>query len=540
MKKVVYNTQAREGLKNGVDALANAVKVTLGVKGRNVTIKKEDGSIVVTKDGVTVAKEVYLENPLEDVGAQMVKEVASKTDDLAGDGTTTATVLAQAIVSEGIRNIVAGTNPMSLKRGIDKAVEVVVSQLKLISQDVGDRVEQIATISANNDEVIGKLIGDAFKKVGRNGVITLGESKGVETYVEVVEGMQFDRGYLSPYFVNTNNESVDFEDPFILLMEDKISNMEEIMLVLEAVHQTGRPLLIISDDIKENVITTLAANKIRNNVKVCAIKAPEYQEYRKAVLEDIAILTGGVVISEERGVAITPNILNMLGECERITVTADNTLITGGKGEKVSIEIRKNLISEMLKLSTEGLVKESLELRLAKLTGGVGVIYVGAGSEVELGEKKDRVQDALNATKAAVAEGIVAGGGVALIRAAELATSLLSVSITDNDERIGASIVLKAIESPLKTIMDNAGLESGVILSKVKEGTGNFGYNAKTDKYVDMIEDGIIDPLKVTRTALENSSSVAGMILTTECVLIDLPQPKVDMPIPQPSNKGWM
>jgi len=536
-KDIKFDIEARDGLKRGVDALANAVKVTHGVKGRNVAIKHANGSIQITKDGVTVAESIDLLNPLENMGAQMVKEVASKTDDLAGDGTTTATVLAQGIVSEGLKNLAAGANPMDLKRGIDKAVEAVVTELKINSQDVGEKVEQIATISANNDEVIGKLIGDAFTRVGKSGIITLGETSGVETYVDVVEGMQFDRGYLSPYFVtNPNNMSVEFENPLIFLTEDKISSMNEIIEMLGEAHKTGRPILLIADDIKEDVITTLAANKIKNGVQICAIKAPEYGENRKAVLEDIAILTGGVVISEDRGNPITPNVMNMLGECEKITITKDTVLFVNGFGKEVSISERKDFIYNSIKTAS-GKEKEDLELRLAKLSGGVAVIYVGAKSEVELSEKKDRVKDALHATKAAIAEGIVAGGGVALLRARNV---LKTQSFGNQDIETGVNIVFKAVELPLKTIMDNAGLESSIILSRVLEGEErDFGYDAKTDQYVNMVKAGIIDPTKVTRTALENAASVAGMILTTECVLIDIPEPTINnVPMIPPSN-NW-
>ena len=539
-KDIKFNIEAREGLRRGVDKLANAVKVTLGVKGRNVTIKHPNGTMQVTKDGVTVAKSIDLLDPLENMGAQMVKEVASKTDDLAGDGTTTATVLAQAIVSEGLKNVTAGTNPMDLKRGIDKAVEAIVKELKKNSQDVGDRISQIATISANNDKVIGELIGKAFLKVGKNGIITLGETSGVETYVDVVEGMQFDRGYLSPYFItNLEKMEVEFEKPLIFISEDKISSINEIVELLGEAHKLGRPILLIADDIKEDVITILAANKYRNGVQVCAIKAPGYGENRKNILEDIAILSGGTVISEEKGNPITPNVMNMLGECESITITKDSVLFVKGLGKEEAISARKDFIKNNISLST-GQEKEDLELRLAKLTGGVAVIYVGAKSEVELSEKKDRVQDALYATKAAVEEGIVAGGGVALIRAREV---LESLDTGDFGSNLGIDIVYKAVELPLRTIMENAGLEGSIILSKIIEGKNqygiNFGYDAKIDQYVDMLENGIIDPTKVTRTALENASSVAGMILTTECALIDIPEPKQEVaPIAKNPN-SW-
>lgn len=532
-KDIKFDVEARNGLKRGVDKLANAVKVTLGVKGRNVAIKHEDGSIQVTKDGVTVSKNVELQDLLENMGAQMVKEVAARTNDLAGDGTTTATVLAQAIISEGLKNVAAGANPIDLKRGIDKAVEVIVTRLKENSVDVQDNIEKVATISANNDTVIGKLIGDAFEKVGKNGVITLEEAKGTDTYVDVVEGMQFDRGYLSPYFVtNPEKMEVEFENPFILLTEDKISSIDEIVDLLGQIHNMGRPILIVAEDVKQDVITTLAANKIRNNVKVAAIKAPEYGENRKAVLEDIAILTGGVVFSEEKGRPLTPNVINSLGECEKVVITNETTLFVGGKGAEGDVYERKDFIKNQIS-SLTGKEKEMAELRLAKLTGGVAVIYVGANSEVELGEKKDRVEDALNATKAAVEEGIVAGGGVALLRAR---TNLKNISTDNADEKLGISIICKAAEAPLRIIMENAGLESSIILGEVVRGKGNFGYNAKVDEYVDMLDEGIIDPTKVTRTALENAASVAGMILTTECVLIDIPEPSTEIPVVQPSR----
>ena len=522
-KDIKFDIEARDGLKRGVDALANAVKVTLGPKGRNVIISKSFGAPTVTKDGVSVAKEVELENELENMGAQMVKEVASKTNDLAGDGTTTATVLAQAIVKEGLKNVAAGANPMDLKRGIDKAVEAIVSDLEKQTQKVGnssDKIQQVASISANNDSVIGDLIAKAFDKVGKEGVITVEEAKGTDTYVDVVEGMQFDRGYLSPYFVTDADKMIaDLENPYVLLFDKKISNLQEILPILEPVSQSGRPLLIIAEDVDGQALATLVVNKLRGGLKIAAVKAPGFGDRRKAMLEDIAILTGGTVISEERGFSLENATLDLLGTAEGITIDKDNTTIVNGSGDPEAIKGRVNQIKAQIETTTSDYDKEKLQERLAKLAGGVAVLYVGAASEVEMKEKKDRVDDALHATRAAVEEGIVAGGGVALVRAKKVLEKLP----TDNlDETTGVQIVNKAIESPLRTIVENAGGEGSVVINKVLEGKKNFGYDAKTETYVDMLEAGIIDPKKVTRVALENAASVAGMILTTECALVDI------------------
>ncbi|MGK0413582.1 MAG: chaperonin GroEL [Polaribacter sp.] len=522
-KDIKFDIEARDGLKRGVDALANAVKVTLGPKGRNVIISKSFGAPTVTKDGVSVAKEIELENPLENMGAQMVKEVASKTNDLAGDGTTTATVLAQAIVKEGLKNVAAGANPMDLKRGIDKAVAAIVADLEKQAQEVGnssEKIKQVAAISANNDDVIGDLIATAFTKVGKEGVITVEEAKGMETYVDVVEGMQFDRGYLSPYFVTDADKMIaDLENPYVLLFDKKISNLQEILPILEPVSQSGRPLLIIAEDVDGQALATLVVNKLRGGLKIAAVKAPGFGDRRKAMLEDIAILTGGTVISEERGFSLENATLDLLGTAEGITIDKDNTTIVNGAGDAEAIKARVNQIKAQIETTTSDYDKEKLQERLAKLAGGVAVLYVGAASEVEMKEKKDRVDDALNATRAAVEEGIVAGGGVAFIRAKKVLEKL----VTDNlDETTGVQIINKAIEAPLRIIVENAGGEGSVVLNKVLEGKNNFGYNAKTDEYVDMLEAGIIDPKKVTRVALENAASVAGMILTTECALIDI------------------
>ena len=521
-KDIKFDIEARDGLKRGVDALANAVKVTLGPKGRNVVIGKAFGAPHITKDGVTVAKEIELEDPLENMGAQMVKEVASKTNDLAGDGTTTATVLAQAIVREGLRNVAAGANPLDLKRGIDKATAAIVADLHKQSQVVGkgDKIKQVATISANNDEAVGELIAKAFGKVGKEGVITIEEAKGMETYVDIVEGMQFDRGYLSPYFV-TNSEKMitDLENPFILLYDKKISTMQDIMPILEPVVKTGRPLLIIAEDIEGEALATLVVNKLRGSLKIAAVKAPGFGDRRKAMLEDIAILTGGTVIAEERGFVLQETTLDMLGSAERVTIDKDNTTVVNGSGKKEDIKGRVNQIKSQIDTTTSDYDKEKLQERLAKLAGGVAVLYVGAASEVEMKEKKDRVDDALHATRAAVEEGIVAGGGVAYIRA----KNVLDKITTDNlDEVTGIAIIARAIEEPLRQIVENAGSEGSVIVNKVSEGKKDFGYNAKTDEYVSMFKAGIIDPTKVTRVALENAASVAGMILTTECALVDI------------------
>jgi len=522
-KDIKFDIEARDGLKRGVDALANAVKVTLGPKGRNVIIGKSFGGPNVTKDGVTVAKEIELKDPLENMGAQMVKEVASKTNDLAGDGTTTATVLAQAIVKEGLKNVAAGANPMDLKRGIDKAVEAIVADLGKQAQVVGsdsEKIKQIASISANNDEVIGELIATAFGKVGKEGVITVEEAKGTDTYVDVVEGMQFDRGYLSPYFVtNPEKMNVELENPYILLYDKKVSSLKELLPVLEPVAQSGKPLLIIAEDVDGEALSTLVVNKLRGALKIAAVKAPGFGDRRKAMLEDIAILTGGTVIAEESGYTLENATLEMLGTAEKITIDKDNSTIVNGAGNADLIKNRVNQIKGQMETTTSDYDKEKLQERLAKLAGGVAVLYVGAASEVEMKEKKDRVDDALHATRAAVEEGIVAGGGVALLRAK---SSLSSIKADNADEATGIQIVFRAVESPLRTIVENAGLEGSVVVAKVSEGTGNFGYNAKTDEYVDMLKAGIIDPKKVTRVALENAASVAGMILTTECALVEI------------------
>ncbi len=524
-KDIKFDIQARNGIKRGVDALANAVKVTLGPKGRNVIISKSFGAPTVTKDGVTVAKEIELEDALENMGAQMVKEVASKTNDLAGDGTTTATVLAQAIVQEGLKNVAAGANPMDLKRGIDKAVKSLTEDLAKQTKEVGDsseKIKQVASISANNDDKIGDLIAQAFEKVGKEGVITVEEAKGTETHVDVVEGMQFDRGYLSPYFVtNSEKMTADLEDPYILLFDKKISSMKDLLPVLEPVAQSGKPLLIIAEDVDGEALATLVVNKLRGSLKIAAVKAPGFGDRRKAMLEDIAILTGGTVISEERGFTLENATIDMLGTAEKVAIDKDNTTIVNGAGNNDDIHNRVNQIKAQIESTTSDYDKEKLQERLAKLAGGVAVLYVGAASEVEMKEKKDRVDDALHATRAAVEEGIVAGGGVALVRA----QAVLSKIKTENaDEATGVHIVSRAIESPLRTIVENAGGEGSVVINKVLEGKKDFGYDAKTDKYVDMMKAGIIDPKKVTRVALENAASVAGMILTTECALIDLPE----------------
>ncbi|ARV16393.1 chaperonin GroEL [Polaribacter sp. SA4-12] len=537
-KDIKFDIEARDGLKRGVDALANAVKVTLGPKGRNVIISKSFGAPTVTKDGVSVAKEIELENPLENMGAQMVKEVASKTNDLAGDGTTTATVLAQAIVKEGLKNVAAGANPMDLKRGIDKAVAAIVIDLEKQAEKVGnssEKIKQVAAISANNDNTIGELIATAFTKVGKEGVITVEEAKGMETYVDVVEGMQFDRGYLSPYFVTDADKMIaDLENPYILLFDKKISNLNEILPILEPVSQSGRPLLIIAEDVDGQALATLVVNKLRGGLKIAAVKAPGFGDRRKAMLEDIAILTGGTVISEERGFSLENATLDLLGTAETITVDKDNTTIVNGSGNADAIKTRVNQIKAQIETTTSDYDKEKLQERLAKLAGGVAVLYVGAASEVEMKEKKDRVDDALHATRAAVEEGIVAGGGVALVRA----KIVLEKITTDNlDETTGVQIINKAIEAPLRIIVENAGGEGSVVLNKVLEGKKDFGYDAKSDKYVDMLEAGIIDPKKVTRVALENAASVAGMILTTECALIDI---KEDAAAGMPPMGGGM
>ncbi len=535
-KEIKFDIEARDAIKRGVDALANAVKVTLGPKGRNVIISKSFGGPQVTKDGVTVAKEIELEDALENMGAQMVKEVASKTNDLAGDGTTTATVLAQSIVKEGLKNVAAGANPMDLKRGIDKAVSALVVDLEKQSTKVGnssEKIEQVASISANNDTTIGSLIAEAFGKVGKEGVITVEEAKGTETYVDVVEGMQFDRGYLSPYFVtNSDKMQTELDNPMILLYDKKISNMKDLLPILEPVAQQGKPLLIIAEDVEGEALATLVVNKLRGSLKIAAVKAPGFGDRRKAMLEDIAILTGGTVIAEERGFTLENATIDMLGTAETVTIDKDNTTIVDGAGKKSDIKTRVGQIKSQIETTTSDYDKEKLQERLAKLAGGVAVLYVGAASEVEMKEKKDRVDDALHATRAAVEEGIVAGGGVALVRAKNVLGKITSDSL---DETTGVQIVTRAIESPLRTIVENAGGEGSVVINKVMEGSKAFGYDAKNDTYVDMLKAGIIDPKKVTRVALENAASVAGMILTTECALIDI---KEDTPAMPPMGGG--
>ena len=537
-KDIKFDIDARDGLKKGVDALANAVKVTLGPKGRNVIISKSFGAPTVTKDGVTVAKEVELPDALENMGAQMVKEVASKTNDLAGDGTTTATVLAQAIVREGLKNVAAGANPMDLKRGIDKSVKAIVNELAKQSQKVGDsidKIRQVAAISANNDEAVGELIADAFKKVGKEGVITVEEAKGTDTYVDIVEGMQFDRGYLSPYFV-TNSEKMiaELDNPFILLYDKKISTMKDLLPILEPVAQSGKSLLIIAEDIDGEALATLVVNKLRGALRIAAVKAPGFGDRRKAMLEDIAILTGGTVIAEERGFTLENATVDMLGRAERVAIDKDNTTIVNGAGKSEEIQARVGQIKAQIEVTTSDYDKEKLQERLAKLAGGVAVLYVGAPSEVEMKEKKDRVDDALHATRAAVEEGIVAGGGVALLRARNV---LHKIKTENSDEVTGIQIVYRAVEAPLRTIVENAGGEGSVVIAKVLESRNSFGYNAKTEKYVDMFRAGIIDPKKVTRVALENAASVAGMILTTECALVDI---KDDKAMAMPPMGGGM
>jgi len=537
-KNIIFDIDSREGLKRGVDALANAVKVTLGPKGRNVVIGKAFGGPQITKDGVTVAKEIELEDPHENMGAQMVKEVASKTNDLAGDGTTTATVLAQAIVKEGLKNVAAGANPLDLKHGIDKAVSVIIEDLHKQSQLVGnklDKIKQVASISANNDESIGELIAQAFDKVGKEGVITVEEAKGTETHVDIVEGMQFDRGYLSPYFVTDSEKMIaDLESPYILLYDKKISTMKDLLPVLEPVAQSGKPLLIIAEDIDGEALATLVVNKLRGSLKIAAVKAPGFGDRRKAMLEDIAILTGGTVVAEERGFTLENATIDMLGTAERVSIDKDNTTVVNGFGDSDAIKARVNQIKSQIETTTSDYDKEKLQERLAKLAGGVAVLYVGAASEVEMKEKKDRVDDALHATRAAVEEGIIAGGGVALVRAKQ---KLVDLKTDNQDEATGVKIVARAIEEPLRQIAENAGNEGSVIVSKVLEGKGDYGFNAKTEEFVHMHKAGIIDPTKVTRIALENAASVAGMILTTECALVDI---KEDAPPAMPPMGGGM
>lgn len=539
-KEIKFNIDARDRLKVGVDALANAVKVTLGPKGRNVVIEKKFGAPAVTKDGVTVAKEIELEDAFANVGAQMVKEVASKTGDDAGDGTTTATVLAQAIINVGLKNVTAGANPMELKKGIDKAVAKVVESIRKQAQEVGDdnnKIEQVAKISANNDEEIGRLIAEAMSKVGREGVITVEEAKGTETTVEVVEGMQFDRGYISPYFVtNTDKMEAELDNPYILIHDKKISTMKDMLPILEQTAQTGRPLLIIAEDVDGEALATLVVNRLRGSLKVAAVKAPGFGDRRKEMLQDIAVLTGGTVITEEMGFKLESTTLDMLGRAEKVTIDKENTTIVNGNGDKKAIEARAAQIKAQIAATTSDYDREKLQERLAKLAGGVAVLYVGAASEVEMKEKKDRVDDALSATRAAIEEGIVPGGGVALIRAIDALEGLTGES---DDETTGIEIVKRAIEEPLRQIAANAGKEGSVIVQKVREGKGDYGYNARTDVYQNFFEVGVIDPAKVTRVALESAASIAGMFLTTECVLVDIPK---DEPSPagMPGGMGGM
>ncbi len=538
-KDIKFDIEARDQLKVGVDALANAVKVTLGPKGRNVVIDKKFGAPQVTKDGVTVAKEVELEDPVSNMGAQMVKEVASKTADVAGDGTTTATVLAQSMITTGLKNVAAGANPMDLKRGIDKAVASVIKGLDGMKQEVGDdnsKIEQVATISANNDNTIGKLIAEAMNVVGKDGVITVEEAKGTETEVKTVEGMQFDRGYLSPYFVTDTEKMIaDLDNPYILLFDKKISNLQEILPILEPVAQQGKPLLIIAEDVDGQALATLVVNKLRGGLKIAAVKAPGFGDRRKAMLEDIAVLTGGTVISEEQGRKLEDVSLDDLGTAEKVEIDKDNTTIVNGAGAAANIEARVNQIKAQIESTTSDYDKEKLQERLAKLAGGVAVLYIGAATEVEMKEKKDRVDDALAATRAAVEEGIVPGGGVALIRAAK---ALAELTGDNDDETTGISIVRRAVEEPLRQIITNAGGEGAVVVQKVAEGNGDYGYNARTEVYENLFEAGVIDPTKVTRVALENAASIAGMLLTTECVLSDIPEKEAPMPAGMPDMGG--
>ena len=538
-KDITFNVEARDALKRGVDALANAVKVTLGPKGRNVIIDKKFGSPTITKDGVSVAKEIELSHPVENMGAQLLKEVASKTADAAGDGTTTATVLGQAIVTAGLKNVAAGANPMDLKRGIDKAVEAVVADLKKQSQTVGNdnkKIEQVATISANNDNTIGKLIAEAMGRVKKEGVITVEEAKGTDTTVEVVEGMQFDRGYISPYFItDVDKMEAVLDNPLILIYEKKISSMKELLPVLEKAVQTGKPILIIAEDIDGEALQTLVVNRLRSNLKIAAVKAPGFGDRRKAMLEDIAILTGGVFIAEERGFKLENADLTFLGKAEKVTIDKDNTTIVGGAGKKADITARVNQIKAQIESTTSDYDKEKLQERLAKLAGGVAVLYVGAATEVEMKEKKDRVDDALAATRAAVEEGIVPGGGVAYIRAV---ASLEKLKGLNDDENTGIQIVKRAIEEPLRQICANSGIEGSIVVQKVKEGKDDFGFNARTEKFENLLKAGVIDPTKVSRVALENAASVAGMLLTTDCVLAEKKEDKPEMPMGAPGMGG--
>ncbi len=538
-KEILFNIEARDQLKKGVDALANAVKVTLGPKGRNVILEKKFGAPHITKDGVTVAKEIELSDAYQNTGAQLVKEVASKTGDDAGDGTTTATVLAQSIIGEGLKNVTAGASPVDIKRGIDKAVSKVVASIKAQSEKVGDnydKIEQVATVSANNDPVIGKLIADAMRKVSKDGVITIEEAKGTDTTIGVVEGMQFDRGYLSAYFVtNTEKMECEMEKPYILIYDKKISNLKDFLPILEPAVQSGRPLLVIAEDVDSEALTTLVVNRLRSQLKICAVKAPGFGDRRKEMLEDIAILTGGLVISEEKGLSLEQATLEMLGTADKITVSKDNTTIVNGAGAKESIKERCEQIKAQILSTKSDYDREKLQERLAKLSGGVAVLYVGAASEVEMKEKKDRVDDALRATRAAIEEGIVAGGGVAYIRAID---SLEGFKGDNEDETTGAAIIRRAIEEPLRQIVANAGKEGAVVVQKVREGKADFGYNARTDVYENMFAAGVVDPAKVTRVALENAASIAGMFLTTECVIVEKKEEKSDMPMGAPGMGG--
>ena len=540
-KQIKFDVEARELLKKGVDELANAVKVTLGPKGRNVIIDKKFGAPAITKDGVTVAKEIELSDPFANMGAQMVKEVASKTGDDAGDGTTTATVLAQSIINVGLKNVTAGANPMDLKRGIDKAVAAVVKSLASQAKAIGDhseKIEQVASISANNDDEIGRLIAKAMEKVGKEGVITVEEAKGIETSVDVVEGMQFDRGYISPYFVtNTEKMETELENPFILIYDKKISAMKDLLPVLEATAQTGRPLLIIAEDVDGEALATLVVNRLRGSLKIAAVKAPGFGDRRKEILQDLAVLTNGTVVSEETGLKLESATLEMLGEAEKITIDKENTTIVNGGGSKEAIGVRTTQIKAQINNTTSDYDKEKLQERLARLAGGVAVLYIGAASEMEMKEKKDRVDDALSATRAAVEEGIVAGGGVAYIRAVD---SMNDVKTVNEDETTGVEIVKRALEEPLRQIVFNAGKEGAVVVQKIAEGKNDFGYNARTDKYENLIKSGVIDPAKVTRIALENAASIAGMFLTTECVLVDEKEDEPAMPMGAPGMGGGM
>ncbi len=538
-KEISFNSEARNKLKAGVDALANAVKVTLGPKGRNVIIQKSFGAPHVTKDGITVAKEVELEDPIENMGAQMVKEVASKTSDVAGDGTTTATILAQSMITAGLKSVVAGANPIGLKRGIDKAVDTAVKGIKKMAETIGDdfkKIEQVAAISANNDQEIGKLIADAMKRVTKDGVITVEEAKGTETYVEEVLGMQFDRGYLSPYFVTNAEEMVtEYENPYILIYDKKISNMQDIVPILEKVVAANRPLLIIAEDVESQALGVLVVNRLRANLQVVAVKAPGFGDRRKAMLEDIAILTGGTVISEEKGYKLENTDLSMLGQAEKITVDKDNTTIVNGKGKDEHIKARINQIKQQIETTTSDYDREKLQERLAKLAGGVAVLHVGAATEVEMKEKKDRVDDALHATRAAIEEGIIPGGGVTYVRVLD---EVKKTKVDNEDQQMGVDIVVKALSAPLRTIANNAGEEGGVVLQKVMEKDGAFGYNARSGKFEDLKKAGVIDPAKVARIALENAGSIAGMLLITECVINDKPEP--ESPAPAMPGGGGM